>query len=109
MISMPGAGISNNFQDPTIARPFPVGFGIIAIVTAAGFEVDSPVPPAPASDGVELAVWPTSGEDLRIIDMPMKIKKTDDKIIITGAIAAAERFEAKIEISSFLHAALSAA
>src|SRR5262245_19585463 len=103
MISMPGAGIPNNFQDPAIARPFSVSFGIVAIVTAAGFEVDSPGPPAPASDGAEFAVWPASGTDLRKIDMPMKIKKSDDKIKITGASAAAERFVAKIETSSFLH------
>ncbi len=109
MVSAPGAGIPNNFQDPAIVRPLPVGFGIVAIATAAGFAVDSPVPPAPASDGVELAIWPASGAKLRKINMPMKIKESDDKIKITGASAVAERFEAKIKTSRFLHAASSGA
>ena len=49
MISIPGVGIPNNFQDPAIARSSPVGFGIVAIVTSAAFDVDSPGPPALAS------------------------------------------------------------
>src|SRR5215471_5298887 len=109
MVSATGAGIPNNFQDPAIAPPFPVGFGIVAIATAAGFDVDSPGPPALASDGVELAVCPASVADLRKIDMPMKIKESDDKIKIIGASAIAGRFEAKILTSRFLHAASSGA
>src|SRR5262245_30029521 len=109
MVSAPGARIPNNFQDPAIARPFPVGFRIVAIATAAGLDGDFPGPSTLASDGVERAVWPTSGAELRKIDMPMKIKESDDKIKITGAIAIAERCEAKIETSRFLHAASSVA
>jgi hypothetical protein len=109
MVSAPGAGIPNNFQDPAISRPLPIGFGIVAIATAAGFDVDSPDPPALASDGVELAVCPASGADSRKIDMPMKVKESDDKIKITGASASAERFKAKIETSRFIHAASSGA
>src|SRR5215468_7997213 len=107
MVSATGAGIPNNFQDPAIAPPFPVGFGIVAIATEAGFDVDSPGPPALESDGVELAVCPASGADMRKIDMPMKIKESDDKIKITGA--SAERFEMKIGTSRFIHAASSGA
>src|SRR5262245_15438478 len=107
MVSAAGAGIPNNFQDPAIAPLFPIGFGIVAIATAAGFAVDSPVPPALTSDGGELAVCPDSGADLCKINLPMKIKESDDKINITGASAVAERLEAKIKTSRFIHAALS--
>src|SRR5262245_12802802 len=109
MVSATGAVILNNFQDPAAARPFPVGFGIVAIATAAGFDVDSPDPPAPAADGVDLAVCPASVAYLRKIDMLMKIKESDDKIKITGASAGAERFKAKIETSRFIHAVSSGA
>src|SRR5262245_3960236 len=109
MVSAPGPGIPNNFQDPAISRPLPIGFGIVAIATAAGFAVDSPVPPAPASDGIELAICPASGAIFRKINMPIMIKESDDKINITGASAFAERFEVKIKTSRFLHAASSGA
>src|SRR5262245_18534631 len=99
MVSAPEAGIPNNFQDPAISRPLPIGFGIVAIATASGFAVDSPAPPPLTSDGVELAIWRASGAILRKIDMRMKIKESDDKIKITGASASAERFEATIKTS----------
>src|SRR5262245_19985408 len=109
MVSAPGAGIPNNFQDPAIAPSFSIGFGIVAIATADGFDVDSPGPPALASVGVELTVCPASGAGLRNINMPMKIKESDDKIKIIGARAIAERAEAKIVTSHFVHAASSGA
>jgi hypothetical protein len=77
----------------------------VEIATSAGFAVDSPVPPALVSDGVELAIRPASGVIFRKINILMKIKESDDKINITGASAVVERFEAKIKTSRFLHAA----
>src|SRR5262247_3475949 len=109
MVSAPGAGIPNNFQDPAISRPLTVGFGMVAIATAAGFAVGSPGPPALASDGVELAIWLASGAKLRKTPMPMKIKESDDKIKVTCASALVERIEAKIKTSRFHHAASSVA